>query len=686
MVEPFNVRVDKAKGNMKYEIPLPPSESGEPGGTNWSKEQVRNLQTWIVNEWSGGGHYMFAITDSSTPVQTMEWVAYYSPQDFPEKVPPTLQGAFAPVQPAPGSAQASSPHQGRLTMASFPGSGTGLPLASFFQPPSGTPASQPMTQYYPTQTVPYGYATPLVPQPVNQGSNSEVTMLREALAQSREQAVQRDFERRLAEMKAESERRFIELQQTMQQMVKEMTQALSVQQRPVVDPMLEQMRESNRRLEEQLRVQQAEMARAQREAEIREEIRRTQDAQAKLIEESNRRFEAFIQQANTNKAPDPQVMMFQTMFQSQMEAMKEIARNSQSQLDRVQNFMMRPQDVLQIAKESSTSSDQVVHNIQRQYESMFGLSRQLIEQAAQLNQGGGNEMIGLVRDAGGKLAEMAEKYTGGKTKETIAAMNAQAEVAKAQAEAIKATQERMMDMARVEAAVKSGQLVQMPDGSFVAPPGVAQAQFAPPPSPIGQAPKNGEASTPPWIPPKAQRTDGSNAAPTNGNGLAGAPIPGNNGHVERKAPTVVEPRKVKGRTDFEWFGPMVPNVGELRKAVALFIEGLKKVPPEKHEGSASPEECAFVIQQAAMEIMQRQIPIPAMVELLMQGMVADFLDVLLPDAPQAYRDDVVKILIPDDSGDEEDEDEDDDDNDDDKAIDVKADDKLVDAKPQPIAS
>jgi hypothetical protein len=296
-------------------------------------------------------------------------------------------------------------------------------------------------------------------------------------------------------------------------------------------------------------------------------------------------------------------------------------------------------------------------------------------------------MIGLVRDAGGKLAEMAEKYTGGKTKESIAAMNAQAEVAKAQAEAIKATQERMMDMARVEAAVKTGQLVQMPDGTFVAPPSVAQAQIAPPPSPIGQASsKNGSISAPPWIPPKAQRTDGSNAAP-NGNGLSGAPAPGNNGHIERKANPIVEPRRVKGRTDFEWFGPMVPNVGELRKAVDLFIEGLKKVPPEKQEGSASPEECAFVIQQAAMEIMQRQIPIPAMVELLMQGMVADFLDVLLPDSPQAYRDDVVKILMNEGEGDSDDDAGDDDDEDD---VDDEADPKKPAGKgsdkTQPIAS
>lgn len=629
MIEPFTVRVERVKGSMKYEIPMPQTEDGGAPGTGWSKDQTRELQTWLVKEWAGGGHYNIAITDASSPSQMMEWTAYYPIHEFPEKLPPPLQGAFIPNSPTP------TPSQAKPTMAQFPGSGSTLPPASLYpqtvHPVPLMSAPQPQQAYYP-QAVPYGYSTP-IPQPAGGG---EAAMLREQLMRAREEAQARDFERRLAEMKAESEKQMQALQQSMTAMVQQMTQAMQAQQKPAVDPAIEQMREANRRLEEQLNMQRAEAERARREAELRDEIRRTQEATAKLVEESNRRFEAMMA-ASANKGPDAQVMMFQQMFASQTEAMKEMARASQSQLDRVQNFMMRPQDMLAIAKEGSSNTDHVVANLTRQFEQMFQMSRALTEQAAQLNQGGGgNEVIGLIRDAGGQLAEMAQKYTGNKSKEAVAQVNAQAEVAKANAEVQKAQLENMARMAAMEAAVKNGAAAQAPNGHYVAPAGIAQPQL----------------SGKPWQPPRVPRTDATpTPTPVVSSGLGGAPS---------NVVPIDGQRRIKGRTDVEWFGPILPNVQMLRSEVTAFIDGLEETPPKK--AGASPEEAAFTIQQAAMEIMQRQIPIPAMIDLLLQGMIADFLDVLLPDAPQAYRDDVVKILVSRDD-DDEDEDEDDDEGD-----------------------
>jgi len=670
MVEPFSVRVEKIKGSMKSEIPLPPSEDGS-SGTGLSKEQVRDLQTWLVKEWSGGGHYAIAITDSSVPPQTMEWIAYYPVHEFPEKIPPTLQGAYFPSVPVTA--------QQVKSMAQFPGSGAMLPAASYFQQPQPQYPSQPMpmpmpqSQPQPQGYYPYGYA----PQVAPSTNNSEVQVLRDALTQAREQAAQRDFERRVAEMKADADRRFVELQQMMQQMVHQMTATAAAAAKPVIDPAVEQHRETIRRLEDQVRLQAEVVARERRDAEVRDQIRASQEETRRLVEAANQRYESFMREATTNKGPDPQLMMFQTMMQSQMEATKEIARTSQSQFDRMQSLMMRPQDVLQIAKESSTGVDHVALQMNRAWEQMFSVSRQLTEQAAQLNQGGGNEVIGLVRDAGTRIGEWAEKYTGGKTKEAVASMNAQAEIARAQADVIKSQQDRMTEMARMEMAMKTGTTVQMPNGTWVGPPGTTQAAMpagpAPAPSPTpGSKPANGAHVTPPWIPPKTPRTDGTNAANgagTPASGLGGASEPGQ--VIPIKPIPKSEQRHVKGRTDEEWFSLMLPNVIELRVAVDKFIEGLKQIPPEKVKDSASPEEAAFAIQAAAMEIMQRQIPIPAMIELLLQGMVADFLDVLLPDAPQTYRDDVVKILM--NGGVEEPDDDDDDDGDDD------------DKQPQPVS-
>ncbi len=643
MVEPFNVRVEKIKGSMRYGIPLMPSEAGPPG-TGWSKDQVREIESWLVNEWSGGGHYNISIVDSSN--QAMDWVAYYPVSEFPEKTPPTLQSgaAFAPAPP---------PSTQVKTMAQFPG-GSSLPPASLYGGSLPMPQPQPQlhTGFY-SAPMPYGYGYAPAPQ---QASNNEVRALQDALAQAREQAAQREFERRLAEIKADSDRRIVELQQMMQQLVERMTQQLATA-KPVVDPMIETIREENRRLQQQIE----QSNRERREAELQAQIRSTQEETRRLVEESNRRYEVFMREA-ANKGPDQQMLLFQQMFQSQTEAMKEIARTSQSQLDRVQNFMMRPQDVLAIAKESSTGADQVAMNMNRAWEQMFGISRQLTEQAAQLNQGGGNEVVGLVRDAAGKLGEWAEKYTGGKTKEAVASMNAQAEIARAQSEAIKSQQERMAQMAQIEAALKTGAVVQMPNGTFVAPSAVPQSAIAAGSAPV---PANGHGSAP-WIPPKTPRVE----APAVGGGLGGAPMPAP-APVAQVVP--IKPamsvngvgeqvlRRIKGRTDEEWFGPALGNVMLMRAEVNDFLAGLDQKPPVKR--GASPEEAAMFIQQAAQEIMLRQIPIPAMIDLLMQGMVADFLDVLLPEAPQAYRDDVVKLLMTsadDDDEDDEDEDEDDD--------------------------
>lgn len=647
MVEPFSVRVEKVKGTMKYEVtPPPPTEEG------WMKDHVRELENWIVTSWSGGGHYFFSITDSSTPAQSMEWVAFYTPHEFPERTPPSLAAAST----LSGMMPPSNQPQPKATPVATPLS----QLYNFPPSPYAQPYAQPQAPQGPSffpPHVPFGYPQPMYQQPAAAQPN-ETQLLREQLARAREEAAQKEFEKRLETIKAESDRKFVELQQSMQAMVEKMTAAMT-QQRPTIDPAIEQLKIANQQMAEQLRRQQEEADRARREAELRDQIRAAQEASAKLVEESNRRFEAFMA-ANANKGPDSQFMMFQAMMTQQMDTMKEMARQSQSQLDRVQQHIMRPQDILAIAKDSAQSTDQVASTMNRQWEAMFNVQRQVIEQVAQLNQGqGGNEVIGLVRDGASALAEMAKKYTGDRAKVEVAGMNAQAEVARAQADVQKAQLERMAQMAAAEAEAKhaaasaaaglAGVAMPMPNGTYRAP-GAAQPQ-------IGGA-VNGK----PWIPPKQPRVNGD--APANGSGsapIAAAVPPAPSNVVPIKQPSAVDDTRRKGKTDLEWFGPILPKVHELRSEIEKFLDGLEKNPPVR-EG-ADPADVATSIQVAASEIMQRGIPIPAMVELLLQGMVADFLDVLIPNAPQSYRDDVAKILFegaeetPDDTDDDEDDDD-----------------------------
>lgn len=655
MVEPFNVRVDKFKGTTKYEIPLPEQDGSAPG-TGWSKEQARGLETWIVKEWAGGGHYQFAIVDSAQ--QLMEWTAYYPITEFPEKIPPTLQGAYTTPGPIP-FAGPSTPVNQRAQMASFPGSGSNLPPGSAFpMMPAAVPMPMPAPQQGMYPPPGYGYNPYAMMQPAPAAPSTEAQALREQLANERQLAAQRDFERRLEALKAESEQKMAAMQAQFSSMISSMTdklaEKLGTNRGNQPDPVLAQLQENNRRLEEQIRRQAEENERTRRENELREQMARNAEETRRLVEAANARTESIIREMS-NKGPDQQLLMFQTMFNAQSEAMKEIARNSQSQIERMQANALRPQDVLAIAKDASSSTDVVAGNIARQYEAMFSIQRQLIEQAAQLNQGGGNEVIGLIRDGAGKLAEMAEKYTGDKAKENIAQINAQAKVATAQADVVRSQQERLAQMAAMEAAVRSGQAAVMPDGTIVA--HGAPQQAALPGGGLNGAPTNGNGHvtrvTPPnpaWVPPGMRKSAAAPAQPSNV--VPFKPDGSPNG-----------PRKVKGRTDEEWFGMILPNVNELRGEVAKFIAGLEANPRVRQ--GASPSDCATAINIAASQIIERQIAIPAMIDLLLQGMLADFIDVLIPDAPQAYRDDVVKLLGTEEGG-EGDEDPDDEEDDEDE--------------------
>jgi hypothetical protein len=103
-----------------------------------------------------------------------------------------------------------------------------------------------------------------------------------------------------------------------------------------------------------------------------------------------------------------------------------------------------------------------------------------------------------------------------------------------------------------------------------------------------------------------------------------------------------------GKTDEEWFGQLMPNVIELREHVAYFIESCETGRFNK-EGTQPegvlPEQAAMAVLQAVGIVTQKRYPIPSMIELFFQQRYADFVDVLLPDAPQTYRDDLVVAIV-----------------------------------------
>jgi hypothetical protein len=262
------------------------------------------------------------------------------------------------------------------------------------------------------------------------------------------------------------------------------------------------------------------------------------------------------------------------------------------------------------------------------------MQRNAVEQILQLNSGGGNETIQLIEKGLDRASQFAEKFIGGKTREAVSAQQSQAQLAQANAAAMQAQAQAMT----VQAQMQRHQAAQADTG--LAGPKVIPASVA-----VAATAQSSE---------KPSGNSAWSAGPTAPNG----------------ATEVI--KRTLGHTDEEWFGPIMPRVTELRDGVDRFIESISMNPARlKKDGTVDgvePETAASVILQAAMLVMQQNIQIPAMMELLGQGRVADFMDVLLPNAPQPYRDEVAQMVLAElqggsDDGEDEDEDEDDGDED-----------------------
>jgi len=656
MNEPLSVRVEKMKGGTRTPIPLPPGEDGSLQGTNWSKEDVGGLEQWLVNEWAGGGMYAITVLDSSMPSPMKhDWEVFYNPVNYPEKIPPTLVASSLPPAP-PQPLQPSQPQV--RSMSTFP---NGLPsglqgsvpqqVVYVDRPVHQQPLPQPVQQQQPFQPVNPMLAANAAADAERRRYEDQLKVMSDQLARQREEMLQAQFrqelDRKLADAKAEqnaNNERFSRMEQLIEKMI-------TTNSRPGVDPALEQLKEQNRML-----AAQAENERREREAERRE--REMKDLIRQQAEDSRRQIEAMnaqlvAQQLTVNKGPDPMIMFLQENARQQVEATKEAARNQTTQMAQLQSFMMNPRDIMAMTKESSNGLDNVTRQITSTYQSILEMQRSAVEQILQLNQGGGNETIQLIEKGLDRASSFAERFIGGKTKEAVSQQQTQAQLAQANAAAMQAQAQAMSAQASLQAQAARQQQLQ-PAASGLN--GLNGARVATPsPAPVAPPEPPGDAWGTGPVPPGA---------------------------------TVQMVKRTLGHTDEEWFGPIMPKVTELRDGVSHFIDSLKQSPARlKKDGSVDgvePGQAASVILQAAMIVMQQQIPITAMIELLGQGRVADFMDVLLPDAPQPYRDEVAQMVLKELNGGDADDDEDEDDEDegeDDEAEDVAAQPAAQPAKP-----
>ena len=632
MVEPLTVQIYKQKNGNPSPVPLPIGESGQPG-VGWSKGEVLAIeQGWLVNNWSGGGMYEITVTDDTRPMpQKLVWKPYWPTSDYPDKIPPTLQEA---ARPDLLSGPASQPQPVQVPMTQFPG---GLPSGGIV-PYAPMQQHQPSPMYYPPnyqagyQAPPSFYA--------QQQQQADQRRLEERLIAAEQQVMQSKLEATQRQYQIDLERERAANAAAIQRLesrLAEMTQAQTTTRPNAELDLLKQQLENERR---------------EREMERRErETRDMMTAQAANIQrqiEQMQQQHQTLMQAQQNRGPDPMLQMMAEQNRQQMDAMKEISRQSTAQIEKFQGFMMSPRDVMAMTKDASNGLDAVTQKMAGVYGNVLDMHQKVLENAMQLNQGG-SETVGLIRDGVTSAKELAERYFTVKSKEAQAQAQAQAVTAQANAQ-VQAVQAQAQ-AAIAQAQSRAGQ--PMPNAPVHQPRPAAPS--APAAGLAGQPQANGVTSFDEWRKKREQDAPLPQARETVG--VTSQPTP-----TTAPAPTIVAAppadAKHNGHSDQEWFGPLYGDVVQLRIGVEQHLKGLQKMPPTKTGVDA--ETVSKAIFQAAGVVIQNNIPIPAMVELLNNQDYNKFLAVLLPNTPEAFRNDVMghlKKLLGDETEETDDEDD-----------------------------
>lgn len=627
MAAPFNVRIEKINGNTKMPIPLPESEEGVPAGTGWGVEEIRELEQWLVTEWAGGGLYEISVTDSSPQPQTMKWQPFWDKKLYPEKTPPPLVNAASAVAPPPP--MIAFPPQPQQPQVSYN-------MTAF---PRGLPQGQGQYSPYPQQQQPYVqqgyYQPPPMPNAPMPGTFQWDSYQREV--ERREQLnkdKERDNELRIAreakermERDALAARHAAELERErlaneariqgqanqiseLRNMIQGLASAIkegasSSKASPEIEAMREQQRQTEARLEREQAAREAE----RRDNTLKESIRVAQEATQRQIEMMQRamddRVRAMETAAHASKQPDQLLMMFQNSQRESNELAKELSRSQVTQMQALQAYMMNPRDVMAMAKESSASVDSATDRVTRFFGQVIDTQQKVTENLLQM-QPGSNGIVDLVGNGMDKIGSLAERYLGGKQLETQLAHQGQVQIAEAQARAY-----------------AESMRAQQPQ------PVARDAQ----PTPTPVAPTNGLGNIPPFVEPQPQQQQTKKPRAANA------------------ATAKADETKRLGKTDSEWFGPLLTNVQDLRVNAHKFIESLAKNPPrldkQGNPVGMNPEQAAQAIIMAVQQVVQHQVVVPVMMELLFQDRYADFIDVLLPDpvVTQPYRDDVVQTVV-----------------------------------------
>jgi hypothetical protein len=427
-----------------------------------------------------------------------------------------------------------------------------------------------------------------------------------------------------------------------------------VAEKPTDDPKM-------RLMEQQLQQQRAEAE--QRAREYAEQLRRTEEQRQRDMERAQwekaqeqlqqqlaaqeHRTKEMLREVSSTR-PDPMVefmkenaRLSQEQARMQAENMREIARMQQTSADRMSQMMMTPQALASMIRDSSSGADMMLKNVVGSMSGVFDVFRGAVEQITQLTGGAPEPPAARIIEQGvARAGELADRYLAVKREEVIS--KARVEAAQAQADAhVKATAVQAQMQAQAEAANRAAQQQQAaarmasqqaetvgrkPTNGVSSDSGLGGAAPPPPTKPVQEAKKS------------TQPIDDGQQDPQTGQTIAKVvPIQG---------------KKRQGYTDEEWFGPALESVRRLRAGVKTFMDNLRvaqeggepEIGDDGEPTGLNPDKAVDAILKGVNYVSVNSIAVKAFDDLFKQGMFADFMDICLPEAPQPYLDDCVKIL------------------------------------------
>ena len=478
----------------------------------------------------------------------------------------------------------------------------------------------------------------------NKGEDEEVRRLREEREQERQRAqaeqaaMQRQImEQQLLAMRQANEAQMAALRDQLARM-SEAPKGETDEFRRIREEQDRQAREFERQRQEQERRLEVERAERERERERYDRERRDEMMQRELKETreaTERRFEQ-MQAASQNNKHDPMIEMLKENARASSENMREIARMQQLSTDKMSAFMVAPAQLAAIMKDNNTGADGVIRNIIGSVSEIGNLYKNAAETIMQMSGGGGDPpAVRMIQEGVARASEVAERFLAVKRDQVVSeakvkTAEAQRDTTRIQAE----TQLRTQQMYAQAQAQRPQQQWRPPPPVVNAPAGAglggtqAHAQAAP--QAAQQAPRpsntNGQAAAQPRAAQPAQPT---HVGPIDPYAQPAPTTPVHVGPIDPYPPPPPPPNST-GPSEEEVFGMALESVLRLRRGVA--------------EGKLTPDKTVDAILQGVEHVVSNNLVIPAFA-LFQQERWADFIDLMLPEAPQDFRIECVRILL-----------------------------------------